>query len=416
MLAPIKPAVQSGRTRNWPGFLQHRMDEFYLDRWRKEWGGKHIMRGRTPSRSDVQLVSNDYLAIANHPAIAAAQINALQQADDSVLMSGVFLDDQADQHVLERRLANWTGYPSAILSQSGYAANVGLIQSVVEEGVPVYMDMRAHASLWEGVHSAGAEVKAFRHNDVAHLRRLMQKHGQGLLCVDSVYSTMGSVCDLVAMVELAEEFDCLILVDESHSLGTHGMLGGGMVRELGLTERVHFVTASLAKAFAARSGVILCRKDFADYFWFTARPAIFSSCLLPHEIAALDATLTVVMRDEWRRRKLHANANTLRAGLDELGYNVSDSQSQIIALEAGLERDTLALREALEREGVFGSVFCAPATAKKRSLLRLSVNAGLTAHQINHVLEACAKVRNEVGMWDWPSTRRKQREFEAMAS
>lgn len=416
MLAPIKPSVQSGRTRKWPAFLQHRMDEFYLDRWRKEWGGKHIMRGRTPSRSDVQLVSNDYLAIANHPAIAAAQINALQQADDSVLMSGVFLDDQADQHVLERRLANWTGYPSAILSQSGYAANVGLIQSVVEEGVPVYMDMRAHASLWEGVHSAGAEVKAFRHNDVAHLRRLMQKHGQGLLCVDSVYSTMGSVCDLVAMVELAEEFDCLILVDESHSLGTHGMLGSGMVRELGLTERVHFVTASLAKAFAARSGVILCRKDFADYFWFTARPAIFSSCLLPHEIAALDATLTVVMRDEWRRRKLHVNATALRAGLDELGYNVSDSQSQIIALEAGLERDTLALREALEREGVFGSVFCAPATAKKRSLLRLSVNAGLTAHQINHVLEACAKVRNEVGMWDWPSTRRKQREFEAIAS
>ena len=118
----------------------------------------------------------------------------------------------------------------------------------------------------------------------------------------------------------------------------------------------------------------------------------------------------MVIRDDWRRDRLHENANRLRHGLDLLSYNVSDSQSQIIALEAGLEKDTLLLREALEQEGVFGSVFCAPATAKKRSLLRLSVNAGLTREEIDRVLEACAAVRHRVGMWDWPSTRRKHRE------
>ena len=410
MLAPIKPAVQRHRPDFWPAFLQHRMDAFYVTRWREEWGGKHIMRGPSPGKSDIQLVSNDYLAIANHPDIVRAQIEKLANTGDSVLMSGVFLDDSAPQHRLEKRLAEWAGYPEAILSQSGYAANVGLIQAVAEAGVPVYMDMRAHASLWEGVHSAGADIRPFRHNDLAHLRRMMKRHGQGLLCVDSVYSTMGSVCCLEEVVAVAEEFGCLILVDESHSLGTHGPHGSGLVAELGLTDRVHFMTASLAKAFAARSGVIFCRKDFADYFWFTARPAIFSSCLLPHEIAALDATLSVVIRDDWRRDRLHENANRLRHGLDLLGYNVSDSQSQIIALEAGLEKDTLLLREALEQEGVFGSVFCAPATAKKRSLLRLSVNAGLTREEIDRVLEACAAVRHRVGMWDWPSTRRKHRE------
>ena len=415
MLAPIKPAVKRPERSQWPAFLKHRMDEFYLSRWREEWGGKHIMRGPSPRKSDIQLVSNDYLSIANHPEIVAAQVRTLQHTDDSVLMSGVFLDDTAPQHRLERRLAEWAGYPEAILSQSGYAANVGLIQAVAEAGVPVYMDMRAHASLWEGVHSAGADVRAFRHNDVNHLRRLMTRHGQGLLCVDSVYSTMGSVCCLEEVVSLAEEFGCLVLVDESHSLGTHGPDGAGLVAALGLADRVHFMTASLAKAFAARAGVIFCRKDFADYFWFTARPAIFSSCLLPHEIAALDATLSVVMRDDWRRVRLHANAARLRHGLDALGYNVADSQSQIIALEAGLEKDTLVLREALEEQGVFGSVFCAPATAKKRSLLRLSVNASLSDREIDHILQACAVIRSRVGMWDWPSTRRKHRETHAVA-
>ena len=415
MLAPINPGASRHRRNDWPAFLKHRMDDFYLKRWREEWGGKHIMRGPSPGRADIQLVSNDYLAIANHPAIVRAQVASLEKTDDSVLMSGVFLDDDAPQHRLENRLAEWAGYPEAILSQSGYAANVGLIQAVVEAGVPVYMDMRAHASLWEGVHSAGADIRPFRHNDSQHLRRLMRRHGQGLVCVDSVYSTMGSVCRLPEIIAVAEEFGCLILVDESHSLGTHGRDGSGMVAALGLSERVHFITASLAKAFAARSGVIFCRKDFADYFWFTARPAIFSSCLLPHEIAALDATLSVVIRDDWRRTRLHNNAGKLRHGLDALGYNVSESQSQIIALEAGLEKDTLLLREALEQEGVFGSVFCAPATAKKRSLLRLSVNAGLADEEIDRVLRACASVRHRVGMWDWPSTRRKLQESAAVA-
>jgi CAI-1 autoinducer synthase len=99
----------------------------------------------------------------------------------------------------------------------------------------------------------------------------------------------------------------------------------------------------------------------------------------------------------------------LREGLDELGYNVEVSQSQIIALEAGLEYDTLKLREALEGEDIFGSVFCAPATPKKRALVRLSVNAAMTIDQIDMVLKGCARIRDRVGMWAWPSTRRRER-------
>ena len=387
--------------------LGERMNAFRVDRWQTEWKGRHIMRGIAPGRSSVRLISNDYLAIANHPEIVQAQIDALREDGDSVLMSGVFLHGDTPQSSLESRFAQWTGMPEGILSQSGYAANVGLLQSIAGPGVPVYIDMHAHASLWEGIQSAGAEAHAWRHNDVAHLRRQLSAHGAGVVCVDSVYSTNGSVCKLREIVTLAKSMGCMVIVDESHSLGTHGPQGAGLVAQLGLANQVDFITASLAKAFAGRAGLVLCPEGFSDYFWFTARPAIFSSCLLPHELAALSKTLDIIIRDDWRRIAVQKNADMVRQGLADLGYNVEASQSQIIALEAGLEYDTLRLREALEEQDIFGSVFCAPATPKKRSLVRMSINASLTVGDIDKLLHGCEVIRDRVGMWAWPSTRRR---------
>src|SRR5690606_28136656 len=131
----------------------------------------------------------------NHE-IRQAQIDVLQDGEGSVLMSGVFLQGDNVQKRLEKRFASWIGYESSVICQSGYAANVGLIQSLARKDVPVYIDMNAHASLWEGIHSAQAVARPFRHNDIDHLRRQLQRYGEGVLCVDSVYSTTGSVCML----------------------------------------------------------------------------------------------------------------------------------------------------------------------------------------------------------------------------
>lgn len=391
-----------------PGFVQRRMDDFYIGRMRDTWGGKHIMHGLSPSPGDVQLVSNDYLSLVNHPDILTAQIDSLQQMKDEVVMSGVFLHGDNPSSRFEQRMATFCGYQAGILSQSGYAANVGLLQCLADKDTPVYIDMHAHASLWEGIISAGATPRPFRHNDPAHLARQMRSFGQGVLCVDSVYSTLGSVAPLADLVSVAEQYGSIVIVDESHSLGTHGPRGAGLVRELGLQSRVHFVTASLAKAFAGRAGIVLCSDAFREYFRCTARPAIFSSTLLAHEVAALDKTLDVIQRDEWRRERLFYNAAFLREQLTDLGYNVESSESQIIPLEAGLEGDTLRLREALEHRGVFGAVFCAPATPKKRSLIRLSVNAALTVQELVRVVDVLADIRDEVNMWQWPSTLRRE--------
>jgi CAI-1 autoinducer synthase len=198
----------------------------------------------------------------------------------------------------------------------------------------------------------------------------------------------------------------MILVDESHSLGTHGPGGKGLCAMLGLTDSVHFITASLAKAFAGRAGFFTMPAELRDYLMCHSYPSIFSSCLLPHEVAGLAATLEVVKGADRARQQLHANTRRVRAALQELGYPIHQGTEQIISLEAGPEADTLALRDRLESDGVFGAVFCAPATSRNRSMVRLTLNASLTDAEMEHVEAVARAAAPHVKPWEWPIARR----------
>src|SRR5476649_748013 len=329
-----------------PAFVRQRMDEHYVERIAKLLGGEHLHQWQAVPIGAVMLAGNDYLNIAAEPALLAAQAQVLQ-GGGAMLMSSVFLQEGSRQHRLEHKLATFLGSEACVLAQSGWAANVGLLQSLAGPGIPVYLDMQAHASLWEGAHSAGAPAVTFLHNDLDHLRRQIDKHGPGIIVVDSVYSTNGSVAPLLELVELAERAGCLLVVDESHSLGTHGPRGAGLVAELGLCEHVHFRTASLAKAFAGRAGFFTCSSKFKGYFGCEARPAIFSSCLLAHELAWFDAAIDFIASADERRAALRRHTREIRDGLRELGYNVNDGTEQIIALEGGPEPMTRKIRKAL---------------------------------------------------------------------
>ena len=392
-----------------PAFLSQRVQQYYRERVQNTWSGGHIMRGRIPDATAVRLSSNDYLSLARHPKILAAMTESIQKNGNGLLMSGIFLHGTCPQLALEDRLANFMQAQSGILCQSGYCANTGLIQAIASDQTPVYIDVMAHMSLWEGIKSAGAKAVAVFHNEVEHLRRQVLRHGPGIVVVDAIYSTTGCLAPLQEIVEVCEEQGCVLIADESHSLGTHGPHGEGRVVELGLAERVHFRTASLAKTFAGRAGFITCSQHFQEYFKSESNPAIFSSTLLPHEVAGLDMTLTVIQQEGWRRQRLRKHAEQLRNALDALGYNLNDSQSQIVSLESGTEPQTIVLRDALESRGIFGAVFCAPATSKNRALIRFSLNALLTGSELERIISVCRDIRDEVGLASWPSTRRELR-------
>lgn len=389
----------------YPDFLVRRING-YEERNRKN--GAHLLRGRIPGSEAVVMVSNDYLALSQHPTIIESQVQALRAHGHGLLRSDVFRHGTNPLQEFEVQLASFMEMEDAILSQSGWCANVGLIQSIANKETPVYLDMFAHASLWEGAKSAGAVARPFKHNDPHSLEQMLKRYGQGVVVVDAVYSTNGSVCPLKDILEIAERYGSIMVVDESHSLGVFGKQGEGLTASLGFAERVHFCTASLSKAFAARGGVVVGSSRAMEYFQYESLPAIFSSSVLPHEAGGFVATLAVIADSGDQRKRLWENADYLRGSLGRLGYNVDDSQSQIMSLVSGTEPQTLVLRDALESRGVFGSVFCWPATAKNHALVRFSVNSALTYGQLDHVIAVCREIREEVGMYDWVSTRRRQ--------
>ncbi len=386
--------------------LRQRLDEKFTSHWNKEWGGKCILHGRHPGTDSIRLDGNDYLNISGHPSIVGAQIENLRCNNDSVIQSGAFLLNGHPSRQLETSLAQWIGKEDGFVCQSGYSANVGLLQAIADEDTPVYLDTLAHTSLWEGARAARAPAHPFRHNDPTHLSRMITRHGPGVVVVDSVYSTTGALCPLVDMVEVAEQHGCTILVDESHSLGTHGPLGAGLCAELGLVDRVHFITASLAKAFAGRAGFFTVPAGLRYYVLHHSYPNIFSSCLLPHEIAGLTATLEVIKSSDESRRRLRLNTLRLRSNLPDLGYPIHQGSQQIISLEAGTESDTMALRDRLEERQIFGAILCAPATSRNRAMVRLTLNAGLTESELDQIESAAREIAPIVKPWDWPIARR----------
>ena len=388
------------------GHLAQRIQREFTHRWDTLWSGKSLLHGRHPGPNAVRLDGNDYLSLTGHPDIVRAQTDAIKHDGSFVIQSSVFLHGQHPVRNLERNLAQWLGKEDGVICQSGYAANLGLLQAVADEKTPIYLDTLAHTSLWEGARTARAPAYAFRHNDAAHLGRMIERHGPGLVAVDSVYSTTGALCPLMEILDVTEKYGSMILVDESHSLGTHGPQGAGLCAALGVSHRVHFISASLAKAFAGRAGYFTVSAAMRNYVLSTSYPNMFSSCLLGHEIAGLSATLEVIKKCSSERQRLMQISQRLRSTLSAMGYPVHQGTEQIIALESGTEPATMVLRDLLEERDVFGAVFCAPATSRNRTMVRLTLTSSITDAEIEHVERVASEVAEIVNPQQWPIARR----------
>ncbi|MBT3071958.1 quorum-sensing autoinducer CAI-1 synthase [Rhodomicrobium sp. Az07] len=402
---------RQARVASDPKFLFDRVERYYRQRIEEAYRGRHPMKGLIPGRSAIKLRSNDYLCVAADRRVIEAEVRALQAAGHGDSVSRTYVHHEADGlNAFEQRVARLMGAEAAVLANSGYCANVGLIQAICQPETPVFLDMKAHLSLWEGVKSAGAKPTPFRHNDAEHLDRLISKVGPGVIVIDALYSIDGNIAALEDFVDVAERRGCALVVDETHSFGTHGPNGAGLVAARGLSDRVHFRTVGLSKAVASRGGLVVCSQRNAEFLRYESLPVIFSTQVLAHEVAGYNAALDIFANEPSRQHVLHSNHRYLVDGLDSLGYNVDLSRSQIIALEAGEILQTIDLRDALEKRDVFGAIFLPPATPTKRCLIRFTVNCGLTKDELDRVLAVCAEIRDEVGLASWPSTRRRGRQ------
>ena len=344
-------------------------------------------------RSLVSLCSNNYLGIANHPALIEAAVRAAQDFGIGAGASRLISGSMRAHHDLEERLAAFKRTDAALLFTSGYHANIGTIAALVGEGDVVFSDELNHASLIDGCRLSRASVRVYAHADTASLEEALRSTParRRLVVTDSIFSMDGDAAPLAQICDLAEQFDAMLLVDEAHATGVAGAHGGGLVEELGLQERVTVQMGTLGKALGCFGAYVAGSRALIDYLVNSARPFIFTTALPPPVVAAAGAALRIVEQEPERRAALRANARHLRDGLKALGRVVpGDDECHIIPVIIGDAAETMRTAEHLLARGVFARGIRPPTVPAGTSRIRATVMATHSRTDLDQSIAAFA--------------------------
>ncbi len=334
--------------------------------------------------------SNDYLGLAPDERLSAAAAKATAEhgwgAGASPLITG-----HAEAHRrLESCLAEFEGTESAILFSSGYVANVGTICALADRGDAIFSDQKNHASLIDGCRLSRAAVHIYPHGDASGLRALLSqaaRYRRRLIVTEGVFSMDGDLAPLDGLVKLAQQFDCMLLVDEAHATGVFGPMGRGLAEHLGLADRVPVRIGTLSKALGCSGGFVCGSRRLADWLVNRARPYVFSTAVPPPGCAAAAAALEIVQQEPSRRAELLERAAVLRQRLRGQGWNLGSSDSQIIPIIVGDAASALRLSARLRESGILAPAIRPPSVPVGQSLVRISLGY---AHSLDMIESLCS--------------------------
>lgn len=332
----------------------------------------------------VMIGSNNYLGLTTDPRVRKAAIEAVERYGTSVTGSR-FLNGTLELHLeLDRRLAKFVGKEAALVFSTGYQTNVGTISAMVQKGDYVIVDKDDHASIIDGCLMSRGEMKRFRHNDINSLDEVLSKLPKDagkLVIVDGVYSMGGDIAQLPELVEICRKYGARIMVDDAHGLGVTGG-GRGTAAHFGLTDQVDLIMGTFSKSFASIGGFIAGDADTIHYIQHHARALIFSAALTAPNAAAALAALDIMETEPHLVQSLWDNAEYMRKGFNELGYNIGNSNTPIIPVILGDDFRTVLAWHALIEEGVYTNPVVPPGVMPGGSLLRTSYMA---THQKEHL-------------------------------
>ncbi|MEO8602052.1 MAG: 8-amino-7-oxononanoate synthase [bacterium] len=355
--------------------------------------GAQDARVLVDGRAVLCLSSNNYLGLANHPALIEAAVAAARSHGVGAGASRLISGSMRGHHALEERLAAFKGTEACLLFTSGYHANLGVIASLVGPGDAVFSDALNHASLIDGCRLSRAHVAVYPHGDVHGLaeRLAAVPAHRRLIVTDSVFSMDGDSAPLAALCELAERHDAMLMVDEAHATGVVGARGAGLVDGLGLSRRVTVQMGTLGKALGGFGAYVAGSRGLIDFLINRARTQIFTTALPPPVVAAAAAALDLVEREPERRDAVRRNAQRLRAGLRTVGYTVAgDADSHIVPVMIGGAEETMTLSEALLAGGVLAHGIRPPTVPDGTARLRATVMATHTDADIDAAVAAFA--------------------------
>ncbi|MGY5367003.1 8-amino-7-oxononanoate synthase [Enterobacter oligotrophicus] len=334
--------------------------------------------------------SNDYLGLSQHPQIVRAWQQGAEKYGVGSGGSGHVSGYTPAHQALEEELADWLGYPRALLFISGFAANQAVIAALMGKDDRIVADRLSHASLLEAANLSPAQLRRFAHNDVAQLRSLLDKpcHGQQLVVTEGVFSMDGDSAPLRAVHEAAKQQHAWLLVDDAHGIGVMGDEGRGSAYQQNVKPELLIVT--FGKGFGVSGAAVLCSDSVADYLLQFARHLIYSTSMPPAQAVALSASMAVIRSAEGRERRarLAGYIHHFRQSLRHLPFLSTDSQSAIQPVIVGENSRTLELAQALRRQGMWVTAIRPPTVPSGTARLRLTLTAAHELQDIDALLEA----------------------------
>jgi glycine C-acetyltransferase len=347
------------------------------------------------------LCSNNYLGLADHPNLKEAAIRAVEKygvgSGASRLVSGTM-----ELHLsLEERIASFKGTERALLFNSGYAANTGVIPALAQKGDILFCDKLNHASIVDGCLLSRAQLVRYPHNDLAFLRRRLAEYrgkGRSIIITDGVFSMDGDMANLPELVALKKEFGALLMVDDAHGTGVLGPSGRGTAEHFGLQSEIDVTMGTLGKALGGFGAYIAGSEEIVEYLVNKARSFIFSTSLPPAVLAAASAAFDIVDSSTGAdlRRSLAGNAAFLRNSLREAGFDTLGSETQILPVFVGEAQNTMEFSRALLDEGVFVQGIRPPTVPVGSSRLRCTLMATHEQAELQNVVNAMCRAREKV--------------------
>ena len=352
-------------------------------------------------RQVVNLSSNNYLGLTTHPRLRERALEAVRQlgvGSGSVRSIAGTMDIHME---LERRLAAFKKTEAVVVFQSGFAANAGTVAAVLSKDDVVISDALNHASIIDGARLSRATIKVFPHKDVAAARTIVQELPPGqrkLLITDGVFSMDGDLGALPDLCALAEEYGCIMMVDDAHASGVFGANGRGTIDHFGVHGRVDIQVGTLSKAMGALGGYVAGSRALIEFLYHRARPFLFSTLHPPAVAAACIAAVDVLEQEPEIIERLWENTRFFKTGLNALGFNTGLSESPITPVIAGDGALAMQLSDRLFQEGVFAQGIAFPTVARDKARVRTIVTATHTRDELQFALDVFGKVGRALGL------------------
>ncbi len=350
----------------------------------------------------INLASNNYLGLANHPKLKEAAIAAVRKfgAGTGAVRT---ISGTLDMHMeLERRIAAFKQVEACVVFQSGFTANAGTVSAVLGKEDHIISDELNHASIIDGCRLSRGKIHVFPHADVAvaeeKLAALEGVPGRKLLITDGVFSMDGDIGPLPALCALAEKYGAIMMVDDAHSSGVLGRNGRGTVDHFGLHGRVDIQVGTLSKAVGVLGGYVCGTKDFIEYLYHRARPFLFSTSHPPAVTAACLAAFDLLESEPERIEALWTNTRYLKEELAKLGFDTGRSETPITPIFVGEAAAAHAFSKALFAEGLFATGIGFPTVPQGKARIRTIVTATHTREQLDRAVEILARVARRMNL------------------